>query len=418
MLPTGPVLSPRDLPAFEAATPSPAVYDGDPRVPFLVLPVQIFGVLYQTDVVISTRHPRWDMHEYARIDTPEGHLWMAKDSDRAGVQTIIADLPDLDTVLAEVPVPRKRGAVVVQDDSEGEDIKLRLSYDNPDGEPVIAEYAGRMPAKPPRQRNGNTMGHSQHAVAVVLDISRMASFRHRAAISIGGQQHRIKRVAGLVPMHFLLRQAQGGLAVTSFRQEAADDAGALRLQRPAGAGERDPATGAPGWPTRRQENWTVESVGDSQHQCCRQKRPEPVRLPFCGGGTQPGNGPTGGGGPPGVHPVGRAGPARSAPPLCRHAGQPGAHGCGRGARPRPGPAGGALDRCRYGPGGLFRREAPLVGDPPAAPHPVLSARRQRGGAGHPTLTAHRGSPSPAGIQRETARTPKDAGGPLEPKLSG
>lgn len=265
MLPTGPVLSPRDLPAFEAATPSPAVYDGDPRVPFLVLPVQIFGVLYQTDVVISTRHPRWDMHEYARIDTPEGHLWMAKDSDRAGVQTIIADLPDLDTVLAEVPVPRKRGAVVVQDDSEGEDIKLRLSYDNPDGEPVIAEYAGRMPAKPPRQRNGNTMGHSQHAVAVVLDISRMGSFRHRAAISIGGEQHRIKRVAGLVPMHFLLRQAQGGLAVTSFRQEAADDAGAFRLQRPAGAGERDPATGAPGWPTRRQEHWTVESVGDSQH---------------------------------------------------------------------------------------------------------------------------------------------------------
>ncbi len=38
------------------------------------------GAHYDLDLVRETVHRRYDMHEYARIDGPDGSIWFAKDA--------------------------------------------------------------------------------------------------------------------------------------------------------------------------------------------------------------------------------------------------------------------------------------------------------------------------------------------------
>lgn len=252
MLPGKPVISGEELAEFAPAERPGVRYLGPRRVGHPVIPLQAFGLYYGLDLVVVSRHPRWDMHEYARIDTPEGPLWMAKDSDLDGVQTIVADVPDIETMVAEMPVPRVRGALQVEDRSAGREVDVSLAYTNVDGEPVTLEFRGRVPARPPSKRSGSTMGHSRQAAAVVLDIERQG-LAGAVEMTIGGERQGVDRLLGLYPLKFVLLQDQAGLAVTSFRTEATPEG--LRLTRPAGAGETDPATGAPGWPTRGVEDW-------------------------------------------------------------------------------------------------------------------------------------------------------------------
>ena len=54
---------------------------------------------------------------------------------------------------------------------------------------------------------------------------------------------------------YLLKQAQGGIAVTSFRQQPTGDGG-FRIVRPAAGATAPDATGGP-WPTHRTESWSV-----------------------------------------------------------------------------------------------------------------------------------------------------------------
>ena len=259
-LPGKAVLDARALAAWPAPTAAPVTYDGPARVAMPVLPVQIFGLYYDLDVVLVSDHPSWDMHEYARVDLPDGPLWLAKDARPNGVQGIVADVPELQTWAPEAAVPRQRGAVRVEDRGEGalgerSRVDLRIAYDNLDGEAVEVEVAGRLRSRPPGKRNGSTMGHSRQSAAVVLDLERFGA-AGRVRMRIGGERARVKKLLGIYPMKFLLQQAQAGIMVASQRQAPSE--GGFTLTRP-GPGAIDPATGQPGWPTLGTEAWTLSA---------------------------------------------------------------------------------------------------------------------------------------------------------------
>lgn len=219
-------------------------YTGDPLVPLPIVPFQVFGVRYAVDIVLVTQHPDWDMHEYARLDLPDGPVWVAKDADQAGVQTITSSLPALDSWLPEVPVRRVQAPLEVTDRSEGNQIDITLAYTNPAGEPVEVQAKGRMPKRPPGKRNGNTMGHSRDIVAAVLDLERFGS-SIKARMRIGDRTWGFERLLGLVPFKFLLSQTQGGFAIADYRLTPGEDS--WTLTRP-GATDTD-------WPTQSEAEW-------------------------------------------------------------------------------------------------------------------------------------------------------------------
>lgn len=244
------MLSPVERGGYDAPGPSGAAYTGAPRVgPWPVLPLQVWGLRYGLDVVLESRHPDWIMHEYARVDLPDGPLWLAKDAAPDGLQTITADVPDIEAWVPEIPVPRVRGPLEVVDRSDAVNADLALRYTNPHGDPVDVHYLGPLPTRPSSPRNGNTMGHSRQSLAALLDLYLFQPGGH-VALSIGGEPVPIRRLFGLYPMKFLLAQTQGGLAVADYRQSAED--GGFVLQRPGGT---DP------WPTHAVEAWRWEADG-------------------------------------------------------------------------------------------------------------------------------------------------------------
>ena len=188
-----------------------------PRGTCVVLPLTAFGLTYAVDVVIVSQHPDWDMHEYARLDLPDRSVWIAKDSDLSGRQTIVSDVEGLPQWLPEIPAPRIEAPMTVSDASVGDRIDVSITYTNPKGQFTEMWAKGRLPDRPPRKRNGNTMGHSRDAVAAVLDLERFGSDID-VGLTIDGVDQRIDRVLGLVPFRFLLRQTQAGIAIASYRQ--------------------------------------------------------------------------------------------------------------------------------------------------------------------------------------------------------
>ena len=129
--------------AFENPKPAGVDYLDEPKVDYPVLPFQIFGLYYDLDLVMVTQDTGWDMHEYARIQTPDGPIWMAKDSKPDGVQTIVSDVDDLLALVAEVPVPRISGRIHVEDNSKDNQVDVRLTYTNPEGVTTEVEYQGK-----------------------------------------------------------------------------------------------------------------------------------------------------------------------------------------------------------------------------------------------------------------------------------
>jgi len=252
VLPGTAVLTSTEQDAFEQQLPADVQYTGEARAGTLFPPLQFFGLQYAVDVVLVSEHPDWEMHEYARLDTPDGSIWVAKDAAKGGAQTIVSDAPNLKQWLPEIPIPRIQSPITVVDESKDERIDLQLSYTNAAGEPVKVWTQGSMPSRPPAKRNGNTMGHSRSIVAAVLDLERFGS-NVRAGIQIGDEKARLKRLLGLMPFKFLLRQTQGGVAITSFR--VAPAAGGFTLTRPASPDEA--------WPTHAEEAWQQD--GETIH---------------------------------------------------------------------------------------------------------------------------------------------------------
>lgn len=246
MLPGPAVLSDAERAAFDGPAPAAVRYTGPPRTEAPVLPVQVWGLRYDLDVVLVSEHPDWTMHEYARVDLPTGPLWLAKDADAAGNQSIVADLPDIEAWIAEVPAVRVAGPLAVEDRSTATTADLRFAYTNTAGDPVVVTYRGPMPTKPSNPRNGNTMGHSRATVAVLLDLHL---FRPGGAarVTIDGVDWPLRKLLGIYPLKFLLAQTQAGFATADFRVTAGADG--FTLTRPGGD---EP------WPTRATEAWTTD----------------------------------------------------------------------------------------------------------------------------------------------------------------
>jgi len=235
MLPSGPVLSAASrAAAFEQRSASGVAYTttatGPPVVPFLV-----FGVTYDVDIVLQSRHPDWDMHEYARIATPSGPLWLAKDSRASdGDQLLVADVEDLDAWLPEIPLSRRSAPVVVRDESTEDRLDVEIRYTNHSDEEVEVRYVGPWPKSAQRKRNGSTMGHSRGQVLAVLDLSHRDFAKH-ASMKIGGEPYKIARVLGVLPMQLVLRQTQGGIAAARFSWRAAEGGLVTTHTMPSGA---------------------------------------------------------------------------------------------------------------------------------------------------------------------------------------
>ena len=238
VLPSGPVSDPL------AREERSVAYTGPPVVPFPVLPFQVFGLRYAIDLVVVIDHPRWEMHEYARLDLGERSLWLAQDTDRSGAQTIVADLPDISAWLPEIPVPRSAGSLEVDERWDDRRVAVDLSYTNVAGEAVRVAFEATLPKHPPNKRNGNTMGHSKDVVAAVLDLERKVRAKN-VEMWIGDEKQKSERLLGLVPFEFLLTQTQAGVAIASFRQTA--DGDGFVLTRPADGD----------WPTASAESWTA-----------------------------------------------------------------------------------------------------------------------------------------------------------------
>lgn len=220
LLPEGPVLDAGARAAtFGAPRGSGAAYGvtpADVRAGPPIPPVLVWGAAYDLDLVVVDHHPDWDMHEIARLDTPEGPVWLAKDARASTLeQTVVVDLADVDAWMPELPVARRAGPVAVTDRSTAEQLDLDVAYVNVDGEPVRIHYDGPRPTAERPKRNGSTMGHSRGSLMAVLDLSRMAPARH-ATVEIDGERQRIFRLLGLVPFRMALVQAQGGLATGRF----------------------------------------------------------------------------------------------------------------------------------------------------------------------------------------------------------
>lgn len=206
----GPVARP-----FPEAPPRPsgARYTGPAEPGPPVLPFLAFGVPYDLDLVVVDDHPDWDMHELARVQTPEGPVWLCKDSSVDLVQTIASAHPDLRTLLPEVPLARFPGPVEVL---EGPDpVDVQLAWTNPAGERVEVRFRSGVPVAQ-RHRNSSTMGHSSAAVLAVLDLSHRAF--GKAEVRIHGQPQRITRILGLIPFSLALVQTQAGFATGAWRQ--------------------------------------------------------------------------------------------------------------------------------------------------------------------------------------------------------
>jgi len=225
LVPEGPVLSYAErLDGFSGERPSGVRYTGPARVDFPVLPLQIFGVRYDLDLILRSQHPDWDMHEYARITTPSGPVWLMKDARTVGkAQTIVADIDGIETWLPEVPVQRKSWPVKVDDRSTAERLDLDISYENIDGQAVAVSYQGKIPTDARPQRNSSTMGHSPTAVAAVLDLSHF-QFAQRASIAIGGEPQKLVHLLGLIPFRMVLGQTQAGFSAGAFDERSTDGA--------------------------------------------------------------------------------------------------------------------------------------------------------------------------------------------------
>ena len=220
----GPVCSTRERQKLlEAPGVTGVRYLGSPRGQAPVMPLQVFGVTYDLDLVVVDDHPQWDMHEYARVRTPAGPVWLCKDS-RVGTleQTIVADLDGLGAWLPEVPLRRFERAVDVRDRGDDDKIDVELAYENVDGEKVEVRFTGPAPKGPPLWRNSSTMGHSRDHVLAALDIAGM-SFARKASIRIGGEARRLYRVARVVPMAVALAQTQAGFSIGCWQQRSRDD---------------------------------------------------------------------------------------------------------------------------------------------------------------------------------------------------
>ena len=241
MLPQEAVIDDNERSAiWGTARPSGATYTSPSQFSVPVSPIIGWGVAYDLDLVIVSRHPDWDMHEYAMVKTPNGPVWLAKDA-RADTldQSIVADIEQIDTWLPEIPVIRKSWPLVVKDNSTDTDLDISLRYQNLDGKEVALTYQGQRPTSQMKKRNGSTMGHSAGQVMAVLDLSHR-DFGRRVEVVIGGENYKPESILRIKPFFMALQQVQAGFAIGHKRIRSDKEQVIMTHLMPSGAEVEEP----------------------------------------------------------------------------------------------------------------------------------------------------------------------------------
>ena len=214
-----------------------------------ILPFQMFGVLYEQDFIVETNNPDWSMHEFAKVVIGDTPIWIAKDSDANGIQTVNANLANLDEWVPEVPIPRHPTNLTMDTSASTPDkMVVHLQYLNAKGQNVIVDFSSKLPPAELKKRNGSTFNHSAQAVSALLDIQQEQESDTSVTVSYDGKVYNARKVLGLVPAQALLEQTQGGFAIASMKISAQD--GGFNLRRP--------ALDSIPWNTHSNENWTLK----------------------------------------------------------------------------------------------------------------------------------------------------------------
>ena len=188
----------------------------DARVTAPVLPVMAFGVAFDVALSVRSRHQNWDMHEFGRVATPEGPVWVALETREGSLdQFITADYADFDLFMPEIPYQRKATTFQKEDSSDEESVSVALSYENIDGEVVELNFKGDAPFRYKKKRNTNVLGQSNTATILAKDTQHRES-AFKTSLKIGGKGQSLEKVGLFVPYQWATEQAQGGLATANF----------------------------------------------------------------------------------------------------------------------------------------------------------------------------------------------------------
>ena len=243
MLPEGPALTAKERQKVLSQAKHTINYTAAPKVDFPVLPIQVWGATYELDIILVSQHPAWNMHEYAKLQTPQGPLWVMKDAEEGSLdQYIVTDLPQVYEWLPELPVVRKSFPVEIVDNSTEKMLDMAFRYENIKGEKVEATYKGKRPKTELKKKNGSTMGHSRNQVLVALNLP-YRDFGKKATISYDGTAYKMNKLLGLVPFQMALTQTQGGISAGKFVMEK--ESGNLSTTHPTQGASVS-------------QNWTVE----------------------------------------------------------------------------------------------------------------------------------------------------------------
>jgi hypothetical protein len=227
-MPEGPVLTEKERSQIASRLHSNVKYTSAALLDFPIIPFQIWAATYDLDIVLVTDNPKWNMHELARLQTPQGPIWIMKDALNSTMeQSIISDLPEIYSWLPEIPVERKYYPIQVTDRSTEKYLNLDFKYENMAGELCEIHYEGPFPTKKQPKRNGSTMGHSKTQLIAVLDLPKR-NFAKKAAVSFDGKKAKIKKILGLVPFQMALTQTQAGISAGKTTHWINDDTVCIR----------------------------------------------------------------------------------------------------------------------------------------------------------------------------------------------
>ena len=195
---------------------SPAQYAGDPKIEAPVLPVMAFGMAYDVSLAMRSKHPNWAMHEFGRVTTPSGDVWVVLESQaNTNDQVLVIDSRQPELWMPELPYQRQSAEIMIEDLSNDEAVEVSLSYQNVDGELVELDYKGEPPYRVQELRNGDPMGRSANVSLSAWDVQHRES-AFKADLSIGGSSQKMEKSGGFVPYQWTLEQASGGLAVGAY----------------------------------------------------------------------------------------------------------------------------------------------------------------------------------------------------------
>ncbi len=222
MLPRKAVVGKKKRAMLEQVLKKPVDYISEPIVDHPVIPFLIFGIHYDKDIVIVSKHPDWNMHEYSLLNLPDGDCWMMKDSKEGSLdQCVTIQRTDIIDWVPEIPLEIAFKPIKIEDRGNEEWEDISFTYENFHGEQVDISYKGKKALRSLKKRNGSTMGHSRNQLIAILDLPER-SFGKKAEMTYNSKSYPIKKILGLKSFNMMLSQTQGGISTGAYAQYQED----------------------------------------------------------------------------------------------------------------------------------------------------------------------------------------------------